>query len=715
MSVKEWLSRMTLEDKVRILVGVGLPGLFGNPASKVPGAAGETHPVPELGIPSAVLADGPAGLRINPTREGDAGTYHATAFPVEIMLASTWNTELIKKVGEAMGEEVKEYGVDILLAPAMNIQRNPLCGRNFEYYSEDPVLSGEMAAAFVEGVQSCGVGACIKHFVANNQETNRMAIDTIVSERALREIYLKGFEIAVKKAKPWTVMSAYNKVNGKYCSQNEWLLKKILREEWGFKGFVMTDWYAGDDPVEQLKSGNDLIMPGKVQQVNPQRRDETEEIMEAVRKGRITEDVIDECVKNVLSVLINTPSFKGYRYSNNPDLEAHARIAYLAGAEGVVLLKNNATLPLGNGTRIAVFGTGQIETIKGGTGSGDTHPKYTISIIEGIRESALKLDESLAKTYREYIEEMRTKEDYKPRKDSWGTVIKPKLPENFLSKEEIEHLAQNNDVAVVVISRISGEGYDRKPVKGDFYLSDDERELLERISEIFHSFDRKVIVILNIGSPVEVVSWRNLADGILLAWQAGQETGRIVADVLTGKINPSGKLPVTFPMDYSDVPSWNFPGEPEDNPEKVTYVEDIFVGYRYYDTFGVEPAYEFGFGLSYTEFEYDDLEVSIENGVLKLSYSITNSGARPGKEVSQVYVKPPRGKLDKPFQELKAFHKTKMLEPGETEKINLEIPLNDLSSFDGEKWLLEAGTYEVRIGASSKDIRLKGFFVLEKD
>jgi len=708
--VNEILSQLTLEEKVKLVVGVGLPGLFGNPHSRVAGAAGETHPVPRVGLPAFVLADGPAGLRINPTRENDENTYYTTAFPVEIMLASTWNRELLEEVGKAMGEEVREYGVDVLLAPAMNIHRNPLCGRNFEYYSEDPVLSGEMASSFVKGVQSQGVGACIKHFVANNQETNRMVVDTIVSERALREIYLRGFEIAVKKSKPWSVMSAYNKLNGKYCSQNEWLLKKVLREEWGFEGFVMSDWYAGDNPVEQLKAGNDLIMPGKAYQVNTERRDEIEEIMEALKEGKLSEEVLDECVRNILKVLVNAPSFKNYRYSNKPDLEKHAKVAYEAGAEGVVLLRNEEALPLSENSKIALFGTGQIETIKGGTGSGDTHPRYAISILEGIKERGLNFDEELAKTYEDYIKKMRETEEYKPRRDSWGTIIKPKLPENFLSEKEIHKLAKKNDVAVIVISRISGEGYDRKPVKGDFYLSDDETDLIKTVSREFHEQGKKVIVFLNIGSPVEVVSWRDLVDGILLVWQAGQETGRIVADVLTGRINPSGKLPTTFPRDYSDVPSWTFPGEPKDNPQKVVYEEDIYVGYRYYDTFGVEPAYEFGYGLSYTTFEYSDLNVSFDGETLRVQYRIENTGGRAGKEVSQVYIKAPKGKIDKPFQELKAFHKTRLLNPGESEEVVLEIPVRDLASFNGEEWVVEAGEYEVRVGASSRNIKLKGTF-----
>ncbi|MEM2842211.1 MAG: glycoside hydrolase family 3 N-terminal domain-containing protein, partial [Thermoproteota archaeon] len=478
--VEKFIPQMTLEEKAKLVVGMGLPGLFGNPHSRVQGAAGETYSIPRLGIPSAVLSDGPAGLRINPTREGDERTYHATAFPIETMLASTWNRAVLEEVGRAVGEEVREYGVDILLAPAMNIHRNPLCGRNFEYYSEDPLLTGEMAAFFVRGVQSQGVGACLKHFAANNQETNRMMIDTIVSERALREIYLKGFEIAVKKSKPWAIMSAYNKLRGKYCSQSRWLLTKVLREEWGFEGFVMTDWYAGEDPVEQMKAGNDLIMPGKTYQINPKRKDEVEEIINAVKNGRLDEEILDRNVRNILRVLLNSPSFKGYTYTNKPDLEGHAKTAYKAGVEGAVLLKNDGVLPIGEDARIAVFGVGQIETVKGGTGSGDTHPRYVISIIEGLREKRLKIDEELAKTYEGYIREMRGREEYKIRRIFFGISIAPKLPEDFLSIEKIEEVAERNDVGVVVISRISGEGYDRKPDKGDFYLSDDEHRLIEK-------------------------------------------------------------------------------------------------------------------------------------------------------------------------------------------------------------------------------------------
>ena len=692
-SIKELISKMTLEEKAMLVVGAGK-------ARRVPGAAGETRSIERLGIPSIVTADGPQGVRI----EGDGKPYPATAFPSAIVLASTWNPEVVEKVGKAMGEEAREYGVDILLAPGMNIHRNPLCGRIFEYYSEDPLLTGEMASAFVKGVQSQGVGACLKHFVANNQETNRRLVDTIVSERALREIYLRGFEIAIKKAKPWAIMSAYNKLNGKYCSESEWLLTKVLREDWGFDGLVMTDWGAGENPVEQMKAGNDLLMPGNDDQVKA--------IIEAVKKGELSEEILDRNVENVLKVIVKTPAFKGYKYSNKPDLEAHAKVAYEAAAEGIVLLKNeDSTLPLSKEAKIAVFGTGQIETLRGGLGSGWTHPKYVVSILEGFKERGLKIDNELAEKYEKYVEEMRSKEEYKPKRPG---IPLPPLPQDFLSEEEVEKYAERNDVAVVVISRLSGEGWDLKPVKGGFYLSDDEKSLLEKVSKAFHKYGKKVVVILNIGLPIEVASWRDLVDAILLIWQPGQEVGRVTADALIGLINPSGKLPTTFPRDYGDIPSWSFPGEPPDNPVKVVYYEDIYVGYRYYDTFGVEPAYPFGYGLSYTEFEYSDLKVEVFEESIKVKFKVKNVGKYPGKEVAQVYVSPPRGEIPKPLQELKGFRKTRLLQPGEAEEIEVEIPLRLLASYSCGKWVVEAGKYEIRVGSSSRDIRLRTEITLSK-
>ncbi|MGB9780281.1 beta-glucosidase family protein [Caldanaerobacter sp.] len=717
---------MTIDEKISLLVGIGTPGEFGNPPSRVRGAAGETREIKRLGIPPTVHADGPAGLRIEK---------NATAFPVAVMIASTWNREMARKVGEAMGEEAKEYGVDFLLAPGMNIHRNPLCGRNFEYYSEDPFLTGEMAASFVEGVQSQGVGACLKHFAGNEQETKRYTIDTIISERALREIYLKGFEIAIKKAKPWTVMSAYNKLNGYHASQNEWLLTEVLKEEWKFEGFVMSDWYAGDSASCQIKAGNDLIMPGESQQRYPERKRDIEEIKEALEKGLITEEIINERVRRILKVLTNTISFKKHPYSDKPDLEKNAKISYEAASEGVVLLKNDKVLPLYKGAKLAIFGTGQIETFKGGLGSGNTNPKYVVSILEGFRKRGLSVDEELAATYEEKVKKMR-QDEYKPTK-AFGNWLLPKLPEDWFDEIELERIAERNEVGIIVITRSSSEGIDRALGEGYpiptsewvkdeealsrvipysyYYLTQDEKNLIIKVSRAFHLKGKKVCVMLNIGGVIEVASWRDFVDGILLLWQPGQEAGYVAADICSGEINPSGKLPTTFPMDYKDVPSWTYPGEPKENPERVVYEEDIYVGYRHYDTFGKEVAYEFGFGLSYTEFEYKGLRIEKRDEALQVEFEIKNVGNCPGKEVAQVYIKAPKGKIDKPYQELKGFEKTHLLNPGESQEIKIEIPLKSLASFDGKDWLLEGGKYLVRIGSSSRDIRLIGSIEIEEE
>jgi beta-glucosidase len=696
-SPEELLKSMTLEEKVSLVVGWG-------PARRVPGAAGETRPVR---VPSMVTADGPSGLRIEPTRER---RWYATAFPVPTMLASTWNPELVEKVGRAIGEEAREYGVDIFLAPGVNIHRHPLCGRNFEYFSEDPLLSGVMAAAYVRGVQSAGVGATPKHFVANDQETNRVVIDTVVPERALREIYLKPFEIVVKEAKPWAIMSAYNKLNGKYCSQSEWLLTKVLREEWGFDGIVMSDWGAGDNPVEQIKAGNDLIMPGSDQIVA--------RLLDAVKRGELSEAELDRSVLRILEVARRSLSYRGYKYSNQPDLEAHAQLAYEAAAEGVVLLKNEGALPLREGSRVAVFGTGQVETLKGGMGSGHTHPKRVVTILEGLRER-LKVDEELSSAYEKYVLEKRGREFLE--KLYYEEAYPEPLPQDIVSEEQVAKFAERNDAAIIVIARVSGEGWDRRLEKGDFYLSDSERKLIEMVSRQFRARGKPVVAVLNICGPIEVVSWRDLVDAILLVWLPGQEAGRVVADALVGRINPSGKLPTTFPKDWPDVPAAKspecYPGVPPENPRTVKYCEGIYVGYRYYDTFGVEPAYEFGFGLSYTKFEYRNLTVEKAGDEVRVSFEVVNVGSYPGKEVAQVYVRAPKGKLDKPFQELKAFKKTRLLKPGESERIELAISVKDLASFDESEgvWLVEKGVYEVRVGASSRDIRLTGTFTVEND
>ena len=725
--IDEVISAMTLDEKLNVLIGsqgnvkTDAKVTIGNASTLVPGAAGQLNAIPRLGIPSTVLADGPAGLRIDPTREGTDKTYYCTHFPINTLLSSTWNTALVESVGKATGSEVKHYGVDVILAPSTNIHRNPLNGRNFEYYSEDPLLSGKICAAMVKGVQSNGVGTSLKHFALNNHETNRSGVDVIGTPRTFREIYLKPFEIAVKEAHPWTVMTSYNKINGTMASERCDLITEILRHEWGFDGMVMTDWLGGESAVAQMEAGNDLLMPGKLSQ--------REEIKKAVTNGRLSLEIIDRNVKHILQYILKTPRFKGYQADDTPDLKANAIVTRNAATEGIVLLKNQKNvLPINNKVKkVALFGRTSYDFIAGGSGSGNVNHAYVVSLLDGLGNAGFTVDGNLKSVYESYIPEQKK---LLPVPTGRLAALLPKhlIPEMPLDDKMLEQSAKDNDIAIVTIGKTSGEFADRK-LTDDFNLSAAEQEMLEKVSKTFHAKGKKVVVILNVCGVIETKSWVDKADAVVVAWLPGQEGGNSVADILTGKVSPSGRLPMTWPLSYNDVPSRNdFPDtdnvsdddlmnvmtakdntkEPVKNFDYVEYNDGIYVGYRYYNTKKVPVAYPFGYGLSYTSFKYGKPEVSCDgNGNIKVSVEVKNTGKMAGKEVVQVYVSAPGKDMDKPERELKAFAKTGSLQPGESQMVTIDIPYRDLASFNetDSQWQVEEGEYKILVAKNAADAK----------
>lgn len=719
-NIEKILRDMTLREKAELLVGsieglnyTGIPMPTGNQEGyqRVPGAAGQTNTIPRLGIPPTVVADGPAGLRILPHRPDDENSYFCTGFPVEILLASTWNTQTLYEVGRAMGNEVREYGVDVILGPATNIMRNPLCGRNFEYYSEDPLLSGKMTAAMVKGVQSEGVGTSVKHFAANNQETNRGENDSRLSQRALREIYLKPFEIAVKESQPWTIMSSYNKINGEYAQSNKDLLTKILREDWGFQGIVMTDWTAPRESEKQVAAGNDLLMPGRSVQI--------EQIVSAVEEGRLLEKDVDACAKRILQYIVKTLRYKGYAYSEKPALEEHAIVSRRAAEEGVVLLKNNGALPV-KACSVALFGIQSYEFLHDGIGSGHVNTPYVVNMVDALKDRGFSCNEPLADAYRLHIAADKVKWQFHPM-SKWPLMenigVGAPVYEMELPAYAYPVIAKESDLAIVTIGRKPGEGFDRD-IQDDFNLSEVEKNLLSDVCKAFHAEGKKVIVILNVGGVVETASWKDLPDAIVLPWMPGQEGGNVVADILTGKVNPSGRLPITFPLRYEDVPGaddfpttfgtgdrydivgallnpWKSPDGHTKNYDYTRYDEGIYVGYRHYQTRGAAVSYPFGFGLSYTSFSFAEPTVKRNGNQFTASIKVTNTGSVPGREVVQLYIAAPTGHLDKPERELKAFAKTGELAPGESEVLQMTFSAYDLASFDeaASAFVTDKGTY----------------------
>ena len=723
-NIEEVIKAMTLEEKAQLLVGGGNDGFVGSGAMLghqkkfVPGAAGTTVAIPRLGIPATVQCDGPAGVHIDAHREGDSRNYYATGFPVGTCLASTWNTDLVRKVGEAIGNETLEYGCDVVLGPGMNLHRNPLCGRNFEYYSEDPVVTGLMGTAFVLGVQSQGVGVSAKHFAVNSQESDRTRVDERLSQRALRELYLKGFEMMVRKSNPWTIMSAYNKINGIYAQGNKDLLTNILRNDWGYKGIVETDWIGKreDLPVEQeVAAGNDLMMPGYPAQVK--------DIVNAVKSGKLDVNDVDRNVRRMLEYIVKTPRFKGYKYSGEPDLKAHAAITRQSSTEGMVLLKNNAALPIRGLKTVALFGVNSYDFMSGGLGSGAVNVGYSVDMVTGLKNIGVATTPQLTEIYQNYVKYAKAKLKADKNPMMWFlNQGQPKLDEIDITERCVANEEPKADAAIITIGRQAGEGMDRQ-INGEFNLSKTEQDMIFRVSDAFHAKGKKVIVIINSGSVMETASWRDRVDAILVAWQPGIEGGNSVADILTGKVNPSGKLTMTWPIAATDHPStanfakeydmytyknmegWgkgNIPGVDFSNHE-----EDIYVGYRYFDTFKKDVAYPFGFGLSYTTFEMGKPSVKANGKNIEVSVTIKNTGKVAGKQVAQVYVTAPKGAYEKPVKELKAFGKTRELKPGESQTLKMTLEKRDLASFDeaNSQWKVDAGNYLFQVGTDVESIK----------
>ncbi len=724
-NIAEVVAALTPEEKCTLIIG-GRAASFngiGFTNTGVPGAAGVINGIPRLGIPTVVLADGPAGLRISPTREGDSRTFYCTGYPIATMLSSTWNLELVEEAGRNMGNEVLEYGVDILLAPGANIHRNPLCGRNFEYYSEDPLLSGKMAAAMINGIEENGVGTSLKHFAVNNQELNRLSNNAIVSERALREIYLRNFEIAVRESQPWAIMTSYNFINGEHAAESKRLLTDILRGEWGFEGAVMTDWNGGYDDAAIVRAGNEMIQPGRDERyVN---------LLNAIHDGSLSMEDVDRTVTRILELVVRTPKFKGYKPSESPDLKAHAKVCKKVADEGVVLLKNNsAALPMSKNNEIALFGVTSYDFIAGGTGSGNVNRPYVVDLMRGLSNVGFRLEPELDAFYKNYMKAEALRCERINGDNKW--FIDRERAIEVIPDELIVNAAANADDAVITIGRVFGEGKDR-----DYYhsylLSDREKELISKVSDSFHRAGKKVTVILNVGGLVEMTSWQDKVDAIVLCWQPGQEGGNTVASVLSGEVNPSGHLPATISTEYALEPTAkNFPQVYADKPfnysyyrqlldrklplhtvrniDYTEYEEGIYVGYRYFNTFAPKAvAYPFGFGLSYTTFDFKDMKVESAEDGWDVTVTVTNSGKVSGKDVVQLYVRAPKGKLDKPERELKGFAKTPEIAPGESCKVTIHVPVSSLASYDEQtaSWVVEPGKYVFMASKDASDCSLK--------
>jgi beta-glucosidase len=650
------MEQLTLEEKAALCTGA---------------TAWTTTPLGRLGVPAIRVSDGPHGLRRVPDEPSMApSSKPATCFPTASCLASTWDTGLIHQMGQALAEEAIALDVDVVLGPGVNMKRTPLCGRNFEYFSEDPYLAGELAASLINGVQSRGVGTSLKHYAANNPEYRRMTISAQVDERTLREIYLPAFETAVKKGKPWTVMCAYNRLNGTYGSENRDLLTEILRREWGFEGFVVSDWSAVHDRVAALRAGLDLQMPG------PRDRD-VQAVIEAVRSGQLDEGILDEAVRRILRI-----AFRAARRPKSAsfDLGAHHALARKIAGGGMVLLKNNGILPMKNMRQIAVIGRAAQEPYFQGGGSSHINPTQLDVPLAELE----KMAGGARITYRE---------GYSSDGSGGPALIAAAV-----------NAAQGAEVALLYMAPppfAEAEGYDR----ADIDLTNHQVALIQAVTAV----QPKAVVILNNGSAVAMSAWLGGAAAVLEAWMMGQAGGGAIAEALFGLINPSGKLPETFPLKLADTPAYlDYPGD----GEVVRYGEGLFVGYRYYEAREQPVLFPFGHGLSYTTFEYRSPEVSSDlfrdvEG-LTVSVRVTNTGPVRGEEVVQVYVHDCTSGLMRPPKELKGFAKVELL-PGETKTVAVFLDERAFAYYHPvhKRWITENGEFDILIGASSADIRCR--------
>jgi beta-glucosidase len=665
--IKQIISQMTLEEKASLCSGLDFWHLKG---------------IERLGIPSIMVTDGPHGLRKQAQGADHLGIYNSvpsTCFPSAAGMASSWNRDLIQKVGVALGEECQAEDVAVLLGPGVNIKRSPLCGRNFEYFSEDPYLASEMAANHVKGVQSQGVGTSLKHFAANNQEHRRMSTDAVVDERTLREIYLASFEGVVKQSQPWTVMCAYNKVNGEYASENEYLLNDILKDEWGFEGFVVSDWGAVNERADGLSAGLELEMPSS-------NGNGDQKIVNAVRNGKLSEEKLDKALERLLRVIFMSVDHKIENAVYNKD--EHHQLAREMARESMVLLKNeDNVLPLKKQGTIAVIGEFAKKPRYQGGGSSHVKPTKLENIVEEIEKSAGKQSNVLyAQGYRLDSDEI----------------------DSSLIAEAKEVAAQADTVVLFVglPDRYESEGYDREHLR----MPANHLKLVEAAAEV----NRNIVVVLSNGSPIEM-PWLGSVKGVLEAYLGGQALGGAIADLLFGDANPSGKLAETFPRQLSDNPSFlNFPGE----GDKVEYKEGIFVGYRYYDAKKVEPLFPFGYGLSYTTFEYSNLSINKkeiqDTDAVKVSVNIKNTGDRAGKEIVQLYVKDVESTVNRPEKELKGFEKVD-LQPGEEKTVTFILNKRAFAYYnvDLKDWHVETGEFEILVGKSSHEIALKDSIMVQ--